>query len=292
MSKDVIPALLTPFVGRDVDEKALRDLVEINISKGVSGFYVCGSTGEAFMLSLELRKKVLEIVADQVQERVKIIAQIGSIGTDLTIELGKHAIAVKGVTGISSIPPFYYKFSEDEILSFYQDLADELGTPLIPYNFPKLSGVTLTPDLMRRLRESKAISGLKFTSENFYDLDLIKRSFPDLPVYNGFDELYLAGLAMGVDGAIGSTFNFMAEKFVKITKLFEDGQIEEARSTQGEANDVIAGLLKVRCFMAAEKYMMDLIGIPFGDPCRPFLPLNDDEKCLLKDVADRYLIKQ
>ncbi len=291
MKKAIIPALLTPFKNRKIDEDALRALVEYSIRKGVSGFYVCGSTGEAFMLRADDRKHIVEIVADQVKKRVDIIVQIGSIGTDLAVDLGRHALGVEGVSGLSSIPPYYYKFTGEEILHYYLDLAEELGTPMIPYNFPRLSGVTLTPDFISKLIEEKAIAGLKFTSENFYDLEKIKLSYPDLTVYNGLDEMYISGLAMGADGAIGSTFNFMADKFIRISDFFEEGRIEEARRLQSEANQVIEALFGVRCFMAAQKYMLDLIGIPFGDPQRPFMPLNGEEKSFLKKRCESLLAR-
>jgi len=285
----IFPALLTPFRSNQIDEQALRKLVELNIKKGVDGFYVCGSTGEAFLLTIEERKHILEIVSDQSKGRVSIIAHIGAIATDFTLELGRHALSLKGVNAVSSIPPFYYKFSRDEIISYYLDLAQELSFPLIPYNFPQLSGVTLTPDIIKVLRKSPNIIGVKFTSKNFFDLERIKRSDPQLIVYNGFDEVYLAGLAMGADGTIGSTYNFMAEKFIAITHFFKEGNIARAQALQSDANDVIDALLKTRCFMAAEKYMLDLIGIPFGEPRRPFKPLVSEEKTFLSKVAKKYL---
>lgn len=275
----IFPALLTPFTADNrIDEGALRRAVERNIEQGVSGFYVCGSTGEAFLLTAEERKRILEIVADQTKERVSIIAHIGAISTDLTLDLGRHAVSVKGVTALSSIPPFYYGFTRNEIIKYYSDIAEELTFPLIPYNFPKLSGVTLTPEIVAELRKNKNIVGIKFTSQNFYDLERIKTSDAGLTVFNGFDEMFLAGLSMGADGAIGSTFNFMADKFIAIKKEFAANNIAKARELQTEANTVIQILLTADDFMAAEKYAMDIIGISYGVPRRPFMPLTADEK--------------
>ena len=275
----IFPALLTPFTADNkIDEGTLRRAVERNIEQGVSGFYVCGSTGEAFLLTTEERKRILEIVADQTKERVSIIAHIGAIATDLTLDLGRHAVSVKGVTALSSIPPFYYGFTRNEIIKYYLDIATELAFPLIPYNFPKLSGVTLTPEIVAELRKNKNIVGIKFTSQNFYDLERIKTSDAGLTVFNGFDEMFLAGLSMGADGAIGSTFNFMADKFIAIKKEFAANNIAKARELQTEANTVIQILLTADDFMAAEKYAMDIIGISYGVPRRPFMPLTADEK--------------
>ena len=291
MKLSIIPALLTPMTDGKSDKQALRQLVDKLINDGVSGFFAGGSTAEAFMMSTVERMELLEVVADQTKGRVPIIAHIGSIGTELTLELGKHAVGVSGVTAVSSIPPFYYKFNKEEIVGFYLDLAEGLGTPVLPYNFPKLSGVTLSFNEIESMRTSGAISGLKFTSSDFFDLNLIKTRFPELPVYNGFDELYLSGLAMGADGAIGSTFNFMAGKFIRISDLFTKGKLDEARILQTEANEVIKGMQKPRNFMAAQKYMVELTGVPCGNPRKPFLPLNNEEKRYLKELTEKYLQK-
>lgn len=282
----IFPALLTPFDRRgNIDESALRKLVEWNIKQGVSGFYACGSTGEAFLLTPNERKQILEIVADQVAERVPIIVHIGAIGTNLTLDLGRHAITVPGVDAVSSIPPFYYQFSTEEVIQYYLDIAEELSFPLIPYNFPKLSRVTLTPEILEILRKNSNIIGVKFTSNNFFDLERIKTNDPSLILYNGFDEMFLAGLAMGADGAIGSTFNFMADKYIAISDLFASQDVSGAKKLQSEANTILQLLLKTRNFMAAQKYLIDLIGIPFGTPRKPFAPLSDDEKEVLRHTV-------
>ncbi len=287
--KGIFPALLTPFAENQINESALRSLVEWNISQGVSGFYVCGSTGEAFLLTHDERKQVLEIVADQVNGRIRIIAHIGAISTDLSLDLGHHASSLPGVDAVSSIPPFYYHFSQEEVIKYYLDIANELAFPVIPYNFPRLSGVTLSPDIVKELRMNKHIIGVKFTSNNFYDLERMKINDPDLLVYNGFDEMFLAGLSMRADGAIGSTFNFMADKYIAILEAFKAGNIGEAQAIQSQANDVLHALLQTKCFMAAEKYVIDLIGIPFGEPRRPFIPLTADEKTMLKTKVQPML---
>ena len=200
--KGIFTALLTPFdEAGSIDEKNLRKLVSTGIAKGIDGFYVCGSTGEAFLLKPEERRRVLEIVIDEAAGRVTIISHIGAIGTDLSIELGRHAEAA-GADAISSIPPFYYKFSADEVVGFYADLSDAVDLPVVPYNFPALSGVTLTGALVARLREKARIAAIKFTSNDLFQMERMKKDNPGLVVLSGFDELFLGSMAMGADGAI------------------------------------------------------------------------------------------
>ncbi len=287
--KGIFTALLTPFKadGR-VDEPALRRLASVNAGRGVTGFYVCGTTAESFLLSLDERKRILEVVVSETHDRVAIICHVGAIGTDLSVDLGRHALAA-GADAISSIPPFYYKFSEDEIVGYYADLVEKVGAPLIPYNFPALSGVTLSGNVLRRLRVDPRVIGIKFTSNDLYQLERIKKNDPDLIVYSGYDEIFLGALAMGAEGAIGSTFNFMPEKFIGIRRCFEQGDFEAARRLQETANEIIEALKDTGKLLNAHKYILGLQGIPFGECRRPFLPLTQDDKAKLEAVARNCL---
>ncbi len=285
----IFPALLTPFDGSGrVDEASLRKLVSVNIGRGVNGFYVCGSTGEAFLLTQEERKRILEIVLSEVAGRVTVICHIGAIGTEFSIQLARHA-AKAGADAVSSIPPIYYKFSAQEIVGYYRDIADAVDIPVIPYSFPALSGVTLTTDLIRLLRDHPRVVGVKFTSNDLFQLERMKNDDPDLIVYSGFDELFLAGLTMGADGGIGSTFNFMPEKYLGIMDCVRRGDLAEAHTLQREANDVIQVLIGTGKLLGAHKFLVELQGIPCGECRRPFLPLTDADKAHLRDVAKRHL---
>ena len=118
--KGIFTALLTPFdKGGEVNPAVLRQLVDFNIKKGVQGFYVGGSTAEAFLLSTAERKQILETVRESAGDRT-LIAHIGSVNEREAIELAKHAAAL-GYDAISSVAPFYYKFSFNEIKKYYFD---------------------------------------------------------------------------------------------------------------------------------------------------------------------------
>ena len=124
--------------------------------------------------------------------------------------------------------------------------------------------------------------GIKYTSNDFFMLEQCKTNFPDKIVYNGFDEMMLSGLSMGADGGIGSTYNFMADKFVRIHELFKAGNITEAQKLQIKANEIIALLCKVGV-MPAEKEVLNLLGYDMGDCRHPFSPLSDEAKKLVKE---------
>ena len=219
--KGIYPALLTPFKNDHVNASVLQELIEYNIEKGVSGFYVGGSTAEAFMLSDTERKQVYAIAADAAGGRVNLIAHIGCISTAQAIQFAKTAKAL-GYQAISAIAPFYYKFSFEQIKKYYFDIVDAVDMPMIIYNFPNFSGVNLSVEQVSEFFCDPRFIGIKHTSNDFFALEQFKTSFPDKLVFNGFDEMLMSGLAMGADGGIGSTYNFMAEKFIAIQNLMKE----------------------------------------------------------------------
>lgn len=282
----IFPALLTPYTSDDhINTGALRRLIRYNLDKGVKGFYVCGSTGEAFLLTLEERKQILETVVDEVSGKATIIAHIGCISTSQAIELALHAKS-QGVDAISSIPPFYFNFSFEEIKNYYFDIADRVDVPLLVYNFPDFSGVTLNADNISVFLNDKRILGIKHTSSDFYSLERFKKIRRDAVVFNGFDQMFLSGLAAGADGAIGSTYNFMAEKFVLIYKLFKAGKMAEALLVQEKANNILQAIMKIG-IMPAEKAILDIYGLEFGTCRKPFrVPTREEYKLLENILAE------
>jgi N-acetylneuraminate lyase len=286
--RGIFPALLTPFMEDGaINEDSLRKLVSANIAKGVTGFYVCGSTSEVLLLKPEERKRLLEIVVDEVGGKAAIICHIGAISTEWAIEYARHAESL-GVDAVSSIPPFYYPFTADEIISYYIDIVSAITIPMVVYNFPAFSGVTMTLDRVKTLREHKNIIGIKHTSTDLFQINSMKRSDPDIIIFNGYDEIFLGGLSMGADGGIGSTYNVMAEKFIAIKSAFDSGRLDEARRVQTEADDVIRVLAPMNVF-AAEKYLLTLQGIPFGGCRKPFKPLTEEQKGKLADICGKCL---
>lgn len=281
--KGIFTALLTPFdKNNKVNEKELKKLVEFNIQKGVTGFYVGGSTAEAFLLSTEERKQVMDILKSAAPEST-LIAHIGSINEGEATELALHAKSLC-YDVISSVAPFYYKFSFDEIKEYYYRLADATELPMLVYHFPAFSGVNMGINEMGQFLNNDKFLGIKYTSNDFFTLEQCKANFKDKIIYNGFDEMFLAGLSMGADGGIGSTYNFMADKFVKIKQLFDNGDIAQAQKIQKEANRIITILCKIGV-MQAEKEVLNQLGFDFGVCRKPFKePTSEQKELIAKEI--------
>ena len=285
--KGIYTALLTPFYddGR-VNEKALVKLIKHNLDLGANGFYVCGSTAEALMLGVEDRKNIMRIVKENA-EGAKLIAHVGSLN-----ESDAHTLAVYAgelsYDLISSVAPFYYKFSFAEIRDYYARLADSSGMKMLVYHMPAFSGVGMGMDEISTFLGDDRFAGIKYTSNDFFTMERCKALYPNKLIFNGYDEMLLSGLAMGADGGIGSTYNFMADKFVTIRRLFLEGKLDEARSVQNEANRIIAILCKIGV-MQAEKEIMNQLGMDFGSCRAPFKDANDEAKALIAKEIMPYI---
>ncbi len=286
----IYTALLTPFDKQDhINEKALEQLIEYNIGMGVHGFYSCGSTAEVFLLSYEERKHLMKLVKDMTGGRVNLIAHVGAVSTKEAVSLAEYA-AELGYDAVSAVAPFYYKFSFDEICDYYNRIASATDLKMLVYNIPAFSGVSMGLEQLGRLLRSDRFLGVKHTSNDFFALEGVKSHFPDKVVFNGYDEMLLSGLAAGADGGIGSTYNVMGDKYVRLYNLFREGKWNEAQEIQKEVNEVIRLLIEVGV-MAGEKAMLDLLGMDFG-PCRePFRSCTKEQYALLEEKAMPIVLK-
>ena len=282
----VVSALVTPFDdGDNIREDSIRRIINYNLKNGVSGFYVCGSTGESLLLTLDERKKVLEIVKDEVKDRAFIIANIGCMGTKFSIELAKHAEET-GVDAISSFPPIYYKFSFDEIKQYYFDIADSVNVPLIIYYIPSFTNVEMSLENFSELLEHKNIMGVKFTSMNLFMLERIK-ALSNKTIFNGFDEVFLGGLSLGADGMIGSTCNIVPAIIRAIYDSFRSKEMEKAYIYQQKLNEIINDI-KDFGIIPATKAILSLIGIECGKPRKPFKALEEEEIARLSSLMKSW----
>lgn len=285
--KGIFTALLTPFDKNDrINEKELERLVKFNLDMGVTGFYVGGSTAEAFLLTADERAQIMDVVKSTAPEAT-LIAHIGSLNESDAKRLGKHANTL-GYNAVSSVAPFYYKFSFDEIKNYYFRLATASELPMLVYHFPAFSGVNMGAGEMKQFLDDEKFIGIKYTSNDFFTMEQCKTNFPQKVLYNGYDEMFLAGLSMGADGGIGSTYNFMANKFVKIRALFEENRIAEAQEIQREANRIITVLCKVGV-MQAEKEVLNQLGFDFGVCRHPFGEPTDEQKALIAKEIIPYV---
>lgn len=281
----IYSALITPMNPEEsVNYGALRALVRMQLADGVEGFYCCGSSGEGLLLTLEERQNIVECVLDEVNGTVPVIAHIGTIRTADVVTLAKHAKAA-GCAAISMIPPYYYKFSMEEICGYYEDaIAAVPDIPVILYNIPQFTGVEFSKHNAARLLENPRIAGIKHTSNNLYSLERMAAAYPDKLIINGFDEQYLAALSAGANATVSTTANLFGPLFRAIRRAFLERRTEEAMDLQRQLNDRVEALVAAGIFPAT-KYGCTLRGVDCGACRRPFAPLTEEGKKLVEQTV-------
>ena len=283
----IVTALLTPFDNQDrLNRDALSALVDHQVDQGVHGLYVGGSTGEAVLQSRQEREECLRLVADAARGRLALIAHVGAIATADVLHLADRAASL-GYNAISAIPPFYYPFSQSEIAAHYREIASQSPLPLIIYNFPALAKGFSTAELLDLL-DTPGIVGVKHTSSDLFSLERVLRHRPGTTVYNGYDEMCVGGLAMGAQGAIGTTYNFMGDLFVALRDYVLAGDLGQAMALQRLANDLIEQIIKLGV-IPSSKAIIDLIGIPMGPARKPFRALSAMDRDILKAAIEPLL---
>ena len=267
--KGVIPAMFSTFdKNEQLDLNRARVLVDYLIREGVHGLYITGSTGEGFLMSDEERKTFAQAVVSHVNKRVPVIVHVGAIGTLRSIDLASHAQQI-GADAISSVPPFYYHFSRDEIYRYYSDISSAVDLPMIVYNIA-LAGL-MDNSLVLRLASIDGVCGLKFTGTQHHDMAALKQELgPDFMIYSGCDEMATQGLLAGADGIIGSFYNIIPDTFGEIYQLCVNGEYQEAFEIQKIATSFILKAVKYGHFGIMKQLMMDT-GIDVGYVRRPFV---------------------
>lgn len=241
----IFSALLTSFdKDGNINEKGVRQLVRYNIDVNkVDGLYVGGSTGENFLLGTEEKEQIFRIVKDEAKDSIKLIAQVGSNNIKEAVHLAKFATDL-GYDSLSAVTPFYYKFSFNEVKDYYNTIINSVDNQMIVYFIPFLTGVNISIEQFGQLFDNEKITGCKFTAGDFYLLERFRKAFPHHTLFAGFDEMMLPATVLGVDGAIGSTFNVNGVRARQIFELARAGKIAEALEVQHVTNDFITDVLK------------------------------------------------
>jgi N-acetylneuraminate lyase len=272
------PALVTPYTADDqINVTVLCELVDYHLAKGVSGFYVCGSTGEGPFQTVAERRLVAETVLARVAGRVPVIVHVGAAAINDAVQLAQHA-ASAGAAGISSIlPPVLY--DPRGLVPFFERIA--ATAPGLPF-FPYLYGLSRDAvALMRDLSHIPNLAGTKYTGPNMYELNRIVRLRTEgWTVFSGMDEQAVAGLLYGAAGMIGSTLNIMPGVYREIVAAVRRGEVGRAAELQQRANRVTELLLECG-FAGAFREALFLLGFDCGRPRLPNLPLPAAQRAAL-----------
>lgn len=205
--KGIYTALVTPFKNYEIDEEALKRLIDFQLKGKVDGLVPCGTTGEAATLSYEEHEKVVELTVKHVNGAVPVVAGTGSNSTKETIELSECAKNV-GADMCLLTTPYYNKPTQEGLYRHYKKVAEEVDIPLILYNIPGRTGINMNPDTIARLAEIPNIVGIKEASGSLVQVAEIYRLVKDkITIMSGDDNLFLPMMSVGAKGVISVLSN-------------------------------------------------------------------------------------
>jgi len=257
---------------------------------GVKGVFVCGTTGEGLSLTIDERKHLLEEWIRYQEPGFKVIIHVGSTSYLQAIELARHA-ASAGAYAVSAMgPPYSQPTRVEELIGYCEKIARE--APEIPfyyYHIPAMSGVSLSMQrfLMDATGAIPNLRGIKFTHNNLMELQqCLMVENDNLEIILGYDEVLLGGLALGIQAAIGSTYNFMAPVYNELINYFESGDLVTARKLQRYAVKIVELLHQFGGWVVGGKFIQSLCGIECGDCRLPLRKLTDNEVQMLRKKLD------
>ena len=242
MFKGAIVAIVTPFKNGKVDERALRELIEFQISNGIDGIVPCGTTGESPVLSHEEHDRVIEITVDAVKKRVPVIAGTGSNSTEEALRLTKHAHEV-GSDAVLMVNPYYNRPTQEGLYQHYKYIAEKVPIPIIMYNIPSRTGVNMTPDTMARLAKIKNIVGVKEAAGSLQQMqEIMTACGPDFIVVSGDDWFTYPLMCLGGHGIISVVANIAPADVSAMVDAFNAGDMKKAKELHYRMTPMVASL--------------------------------------------------
>ena len=284
--KGVFPANPTPVhPGGRINERALAAIFEDNISHGVHGFWVAGSTGEGPMFSDEQREAVARVAGETCKGRVLTIMHVGAMSTESAVK-GARAARKHGCDAISCVPPFFFRPTLRSLLDHYKAVADASdGLPFFVYNLPQLTNVETVPAMMEQVvRHVPNVMGLKHSAPNFADI----RAFADmgLKCFSGSGYLPLPALTMGAVGTVDAPLSLAPWAYVDLYNSWAEGDIERAKARQLEVRKYVDLVIMYQAASHVCKLVLsERLGIDCGAPIPPVNTLNEEEKAAVLKAA-------
>ncbi len=269
-------AMITPLTaGGQLDISALDALVHRVLRAGRVGFSILGSTGEGASIPADLRQALREAVLERVDGQVPVFSGVvGNVFRDLQEDL-RQATTLP-LSGVLIPPPSYYPMDPPDLLNFYQTLANFSTLPVMLYNIPVYTKISIPPEIVAQLAAHPNIMGIKDSSRDFdYFLSVISltRHIPEFKVITGTETLVLPALAAGGAGAVLGSANIVPQWIAEIATAIEDQQWDEARDVEDRLVR-LASVLRRTNGVRGFKYATALIDRHPGYLMPPYQPLN------------------
>ena len=287
---EIIAAPYAPFkADGSVNLGAIAPYAESLLNQGVSGVFICGTTGEGASLTTPERKEVAETWMKASGSRLDVIVHTGHNSLDEAVDLGRHAESI-GADGISALAPSFFKPANDDqlIACCVKMAAAAPSLPFYYYHLPSMTGTDFPVSrwMSQAAREIPNFRGVKFTYENLADFQqCMELEGGRFKCYFGRDELFLDGLKIGAKAAVGSTYNYAARLYLSIDRAYADSNLAEAERLQKIACSFIDVMIGFGFFGAA-KALMQYAGVDCGAPRLPLAPLPKEKTSALLSALE------
>lgn len=288
MFNGVLPALITPFKGGQIDFKSLEIIIDKHLASGVTGFVLLGTTAETPALSDEEREEILKFATKKIDGRAKIVIGVGSNSTETTLR--NIATAVKyNPDAILVVTPYYNKPNLSGMIAHYK-LCAQAGTPIMLYHIPGRTGQKLSVTFFETLLDE--VPEIKAIKESDYDITHITEMFTKfagkrLDYICGNDDLWPVFLGMGGKALITAAGNSIAPAFVKIHKLYSEGKTEEGMGVFRKAYPLITGSF-FEVNPTCPKYILSKLNICSEEVRLPLGPLSAETKTKLDNILNNF----
>jgi 4-hydroxy-tetrahydrodipicolinate synthase len=228
MFKGSFVAIATPHKNGAIDEARFRELIKFHLANGTDGIVPCGCTGEAATMSHEEHKRLIDITVEVVGKKIPVVAGAGSNYTEEAIDLTRHAKKA-GCDGVLSITPYYNKPTPEGQYLHYEKIAKAVDIPIMLYNVPSRTGISILPETVARLSRIDNIVAIKEASGSVDQVSQIL-GLCDITVLSGDDSMTLPLLSVGGKGVVSVAANICPREVADLVRLYLSGKTEEARS--------------------------------------------------------------
>ena len=287
MFEGVYTAIVTPFRDGAVDERALRELIEIQVAAGVDGICPCGTTGESATLTHAEHQRVVEVSVAAARGRIRVVAGTGSNSTREAIELTRYAKEA-GADGALLISPYYNRPTQAGIFEHYARIARETAFPLVIYNIPKRTASLLEPETIARLADLEQIVGVKEATGDMSQVShLLARCPAEFSVLAGDDVLTLPMLALGSHGVISTAANVAPGEVVELVRAFRAGDLQRARQAHLRLLPLMDALF-CETNPIPVKAALEMRGLIDGELRLPLVPLSEANRDRLQVVLKEH----
>lgn len=287
--KGIIPAIPTPFTDNgSLNIAELERMLEFLLGAGVHGIFAVGNAGEFYALDDEEKRTVLKTTLKVVAGRVPVFFGAGAATTAEAVRLVRMAEA-EGADALSVITPFLIKPSEEELFSYYRDICAATKLPVLPYNNPAVTGVPISPSLMKRLSSLDRIAGVKDSGGDLaITLEFLRIAKPGFSVLAGRDGLILSTLLHGGPGAISSVASACPELAVAIYEAFVAGDLPKAVAAQTKFAQ-LRSMFSLGTFPSVIKEALSIRGFAVGAPRAPVGLLPENKRKELSECLHSML---